>query len=133
MVKKTPSPAKLRELVMQALYQKEMTGSSNTDLIKQFKQNYRNLNLKDFETYLKEIKQNILDIDSTIAKHTNINIDQISKIELAILKQAIYEIKESNLDKPVIISEAIRLAKRFGQDSSHKFVNALLDLSLIHI
>ena len=127
MVKKTPSPAKLRELVMQALYQKEMTGSSNTDLIKQFKQNYKNLNLKDFETYLKEIKQNILDIDSTIDKHTNINIDQISKIELAILKQAIYEIKNSNLDKPVIISEAIRLAKRFGQDSSHKFVNALLD------
>ena len=127
MVKKTPSPAKLRELVMQALYQKEMTGSSNTDLIKQFKQNYRNLNLKDFETYLKEIKKNILDIDSTIDKHTNINIDQISKIELAILKQAIYEIKNSNLDKPVIISEAIRLAKRFGQDSSHKFVNALLD------
>tara|TARA_B100001027_G_scaffold197082_1_gene154323 strand:- start:1529 stop:1924 length:396 start_codon:yes stop_codon:yes gene_type:complete len=127
MVKKTPSPAKLRELVMQALYQKEMTGSSNTNLIKQFKQNYRNLNLKNFETYLKEIKQNILDIDSTIDKHTNINIDQISKIELAILKQAIYEIKNSNLDKPVIISEAIRLAKRFGQDSSHKFVNALLD------
>ena len=127
MGKKTPSPAKLRELVMQALYQKEMTGSSNTDLIKQFKQNYKSLNLKNFETYLKEIKQNILDIDSTIDKHTNINIDQISKIELAILKQAIYEIKNSSLDKPVIISEAIRLAKRFGQDSSHKFVNALLD------
>jgi len=127
MVKKTPSPAKLRELVMQALYQKEMTGSSNTDLIKQFKQDYKNLNLKNFETDLKEIKKNILDIDSTIGKHANINIDQISKIELAILKQAIYEIKKSNLDKPVIISEAIRLAKRFGQDSSHKFVNALLD------
>ena len=127
MVKKTPSPAKLRELVMQALYQKEMTGSSNTDLIKQFKQNYKSLNLKNFETYLKEIKKNILDIDSTIDKHANINIDQISKIELAILKQAIYEIKKGNLDKPVIISEAIRLAKRFGQDSSHKFVNALLD------
>ena len=127
MVKKTPSPAKLRELVMQALYQKEMTGSSNTELIKQFKQNYKDLNLKNFETYLKEIKKNILDIDSTIDKYTNINIDKISKIELAILKQAIYEIKNSNLDKPIIISEAIRLAKRFGQDSSHKFINALLD------
>ncbi len=127
MVKKTPSPAKLRELVMQALYQKEMTGSSNTDLIKQFKQNYKNLNLKDFETCLKEIKQNISDIDSIINKHTNINIEQISKIELAIIKQAIYEMKNSGLDKPIIISEAIRLAKRFGQDSSHKFVNALLD------
>ena len=127
MVKKTPSRAKLRELVMQALYQKEITGSSNTDLIKQFKQNYKNLNLKNFETCLKEIKRNILDIDSIIEKHTNINIDQISKIELAILKQAIYEIRNSSLDKPIIISEAIRLAKRFGQDSSHKFVNALLD------
>ena len=127
MVKKTPSPAKLRELVMQALYQKEMTGSSNTDLIKQFKQNYKNLNLKNFETYLKEIKKNILDIDSTIDKHTNINIDQISKIELAILKQAIYEIKNSNLDKPVIISEAIRLAKRFGQQTTHKLLHPLSD------
>ena len=127
MVKKTPSPAKLRELVMQALYQKEMTGSSNTDLVKQFKQNYKNLNLKNFETCHKEIKRNILDIDSIIEKHTNINFDQISKIELAILKQAIYEIRNSDLDKPIIISEAIRLAKRFGQDSSHKFVNALLD------
>ena len=104
MVKKTPSPAKLRELVMQALYQKEMTGSSNTDLVKQFKQNYKNLNLKDFETCLKEIKRNILDIDSIIEKHTNINFDQISKIELAILKQAIYEIRNSDLDKPIILS-----------------------------
>jgi|TARA_X000000368_G_scaffold87977_1_gene66926 N utilization substance protein B len=127
MVKKDPSPAKLRELVMQALYQKEISGSSNTDLIKQFKQNYKNFNLSDFEIYLKEIKKNILDIDSTIEKYTNIQIDQISKIELAILKQAVYEIRKDELDKPIIISEAIRLSKRFGQDSSHKFINALLD------
>ena len=127
MVKKDPSPAKLRELVMQALYQKEISGSSNTDLIKQFKQNYKNFNLGDFEIYLKEIKKNILDIDTTIEKYTNIQIDQISKIELAILKQAVYEIRKNELDKPIIISEAIRLSKRFGQDSSHKFINALLD------
>jgi N utilization substance protein B len=127
MVKKDPSPAKLRELVMQALYQKEISGSSNTDLIKQFKQNYKNFNLSDFEIYLKEIKKNILDIDTTIKKYTNIQIDQISKIELAILKQAVYEIRKDELDKPIIISEAIRLSKRFGQDSSHKFINALLD------
>ena len=127
MVKKDPSPAKLRELVMQALYQKEISGSSNTDLIKQFKQNYKNFNLSDFEIYLKEIKKNISDIDTTIEKFTNIQMDQISKIELAILKQAVYEIRKDELDKPIIISEAIRLSKRFGQDSSHKFINALLD------
>ena len=36
-------------------------------------------------------------------------------------------IKENLLDKAIIINEAIRLAKKFGQDSSHKFVNAVLD------
>ena len=127
MAKKNPSPAKLRELVMQALYQKEISGSSNTDLIKQFRQTNRNFNLKRFENCLKEIKKDILEINSIIEKYTNVDIEQISKIELAILKQAIYELKQNELDSPIIISEAIRLSKRFGQDASHKFINALLD------
>ena len=95
MAEKNPSPAKLRELVMQALYQKEISGSSNTDLIKQFKQTNRNFNLKGFENCLREIKKDILEINSIIEKHTNIDIEQISKIELAILKQAIYELKQN--------------------------------------
>ena len=127
MAKKTPSPAKLRELVMQALYQKEISGSSNTDLIKQFKQTNRDFNLEKFEDSLKEIKKGILEINSTIEKHTDVDIEQISKIELAILRQAIYELNLNKLDSPIIISEAIRLSKRFGQDPSHKFINALLD------
>ena len=104
MAKKNPSPAKLRELVMQALYQKEISGSSNTDLIKQFKQTNRNFDLKGFENCLKEIKKDILEINSIIEKHTNVDIEQISKIELAILKQAIYELKQNELDSPIIIS-----------------------------
>ena len=127
MAKKIPSPAKLRELVMQALYQKEISGSSNTDLIKQFKQTNRDFNLEKFEDSLKEIKKDILEINSIIEKYTDVEIEQISKIELAILRQAIYELKLNELDSPIIISEAIRLSKRFGQDSSHKFINALLD------
>ena len=126
MAKKTPSPAKLRELVMQALYQKEISGSSNTDLIKQFKQTNRGFNLEKFEDSLKEIKKGILEINSIIEKHTDVDIEQMSKIELAILRQAIYELNLNKLDSPIIISEAIRLSKRFGQDASHKFINALL-------
>ena len=78
---------------MQALYQKEISGSSNTDLIKQFKQTNRDFNLEKFEDSLKEIKKDILEINSTIEKHTDVDIEQISKIELAILRQAIYELK----------------------------------------
>ena len=80
---------------------------------------------KDFFAFKRE--KGILEINSTIEKHTDVDIEQISKIELAILRQAIYELKLNKLDSPIIISEAIRLSKRFGQDASHKFINALLD------
>ena len=83
--------------------------------------------MEKFEDSLKEIKKDILEINSIIEKYTDVEIEQISKIELAILRQAIYELKLNELDSPIIISEAIRLSKRFGQDSSHKFINALLD------
>ena len=86
---------------------------------------YGNKMIKYENPFLSSIEKEILSTDPL--KNQPIHIDQISKIELAILKQAIYEMKNSSLDKPIIISEAIRLAKRFGQDSSHKFVNALLD------
>ena len=38
-----------------------------------------------------------------------------------------HEISHTKLDKPIIINEAIKLAKKFGQNSSHKFINAILD------
>ena len=74
MAKKTPSPAKLRELVMQALYQKEISGSSNTDLIKQFKQTNRDFNLEKFEDSLKEIKKGILEIKNPT------NLEKVTRI-----------------------------------------------------
>lgn len=54
-------------------------------------------------------------------------IDKIAKIDLAILRLAIYEITE-NKETPVkvVIDEAIELAKSFGNPNSPKFVNGVL-------
>ena len=53
-------------------------------------------------------------------------IERISKIDLSILKLAIYEIKYKDIPFKVVINEAVELAKNYGEDSSKNFVNGIL-------
>ena len=53
-------------------------------------------------------------------------IERISKIDLAILKIAIYEIKYKDIPFKVGINEAVELAKKYGEDNSKNFVNGIL-------
>src|SRR3990170_6838838 len=52
-------------------------------------------------------------------------IDKINKIDLAILRLAIYEFETATPPK-VAIDEAVELAKEFGGDNSGSFVNGVL-------
>ena len=76
---------------------------------------------------VKNLEQEFLE---TITKFSNIPSSRIGEVELSILYLALYEISLSQLDKPIIINEAIKLAKKFGQNSSHKFINAILDKAI---
>lgn len=53
-------------------------------------------------------------------------IERISKIDLSILKLAIYEIQYKEIPFKVVINEAVELAKKYGEDSSKNFVNGIL-------
>ena len=53
-------------------------------------------------------------------------IDRISKIDLAILKLAIYEIQYKDIPFKVVINEAVEMAKKYGEDSSKNFINGIL-------
>ena len=53
-------------------------------------------------------------------------IDRISRIDLSILKLAIYEIQYKDIPFKVVINEAVELAKKYGEDSSKNFVNGIL-------
>ena len=126
-MKSHPSPTKIRELVIQALYQNKITGDSNTKVLGELKQTNKKLVLDKVSQILKEIKLFEKDFSKTITDYSNIPFERIGGIELSILYLALYEVSKSNLDKPIIINEAIKLAKKFGQNSSHKFINAILD------
>ena len=54
-------------------------------------------------------------------------VEKISKIDVAILRLAIFELLLEKKEPPkVIIDEAVELAKQFGNDNSSKFVNGVL-------
>ena len=53
-------------------------------------------------------------------------IDRISKIDLSILKLAIYEIKYKGIPYKVAINEGLNIAKKYGEESSKNFVNGIL-------
>lgn len=84
------------------------------------------------QKYIKDsiygINQNQKDILQNIEKNLKEDwkIDRISRIDLSILKLAIYEIKYTDTPFKVVINEAVELAKKYGEDSSKNFVNGIL-------
>ena len=121
------SPAKKRELLLQALYQKEISGVSNTEVIKQLKERNKKYDLSDLNLILKGIKQNKQTIDKMIEQNSKLELKDIGEIELSILRSMLFEMQQKTVDRSISLSEAIRLAKKYGQDSSYKFINAILD------
>ena len=72
-----PSPTKTRELVIQALYQKTISGDSNTKVLKELKQTQKNLNTDKVAEIVKEIKSLEQNFVETISKFSNIPTSRI--------------------------------------------------------
>ena len=74
------------------------------------------------------IKNNQQKIDEDIKTNLKENwkIGRISKVNLSILKLAIYEIKYTQVPFKVAINEAVELAKKYGDENSKTFVNGIL-------
>jgi N utilization substance protein B len=74
------------------------------------------------------ILENIDEIDKVINQYLKEwELEKVGKIERALLRLGAYELLYTQLDSAVIINEAIELAKEFGNDTSSKFVNGVLD------
>ena len=74
------------------------------------------------------IMESLPDIDKQLSeKAENWDITRMGKVELTVLRLAVYEIeKDDSVPASVAINEAAELAKKFGQDGSGAFVNAVL-------
>ena len=77
---------------------------------------------------LSQIISMLPELDKMIVDNTvGWTIDRIAKVDLTILRLAVYEMKyDDSVPESVAINEAVELAKKFGQEESGGFVNAVL-------
>ena len=77
---------------------------------------------------LRDVVQQQPLIDEILQKHAeNWAFERIAKVDLAILRLAVYELKFAETPTPVVINEAIELAKEYASDDSKRFINGMLD------
>lgn len=123
-----------RTIAMQALYEWDFNGKVDPqDAIKRLE-----YNLTDFApapdeegfaaNTVKGVLENIEDIDSLISKYaTDWPIEQITIVDRNILRVGAYELKYNpDIPSKVAINEAIEIAKKYGGESSGRFVNGVL-------
>lgn len=121
----------VRENAFKLLYSNEIQKEIDEEQIEIFIES-NNINGKEEIKYIKDcfngINENLEEIKQLIESNLKEKwtIDRISKIDISILKLAIYEIIYVKLPYKVAINEAIELAKKYGDDSSKSFINGML-------
>ncbi|EAS44424.1 transcription antitermination factor NusB [Photobacterium profundum] len=84
--------------------------------------------LNYFHDLLNGVVQNHQELDSKMRPYLSRPLQDLDQMELALLRLAMYEMtKRDDVPYKVVINEAIELAKLFGAEDSHKFVNGVLD------
>jgi len=125
------SRKKARDNAFKCVYELEFGRDENIEKI--LKNCYEENNNKPdemeyIEMVLKGVKENLAQIDNVIlSKLKNWSIERIAKIDLAILRLAIYEINYmDDIPEKVSANEAVELAKTYGNNDSKSFVNGVI-------
>ncbi|MBB83678.1 MAG: transcription antitermination factor NusB [Deltaproteobacteria bacterium] len=68
------------------------------------------------------------DLDELVGQHArNWRVERMAAVDRNVLRLGAFELRETETPVPVVIDEAVDLARRFGSDTSPSFVNGVLD------
>lgn len=122
-----------REHIFKLLFQVEFNSKDEMPFLEEM---FFELDATDIDeeehNYISEkfsaINEKLEEIDSLLTeKITGWSIERMGKVELAILRLALYEIKfDDTIPDSVAINEAVEIAKKYGQDGAGAFVNGIL-------
>lgn len=121
----------MRELAFKLVYEIEVQKEESEDELNIFLEN-NEITEEQVINYLKDvvngIKIHTSEIDELISKNLkdNWSLNRISKINLSLIKLAIYEMVYGNVPYKVAINEVVELAKKYADDSAPVFVNGIL-------
>lgn len=130
MTSTNPKRRRARELVLQGLYQRQLSGNADDAIRLQLFESERAVDAD--RDYLAELWRGVIaDYDAlmaALAPHASRAIRDLSPIERAILAIGAWELlRRVDVPYKVVIDEAVELAKDFGATDGHRFVNGVLD------
>lgn len=120
----------VREAIVGLLYAQDI---GNNDIFKYIDEIFEEKKIRNQQKEFADelcsgIFENLSQIDATINKHLKEwGLDKIGSIERALLRLGTYELLFTKLDSAIVINEAIELAKKFGNETSPRFINGVLD------
>ena len=120
-----------RRSAVQAPYQWAMAENSISEVIREFEKDRDELNKADVEYFraiLKGIEKQQAELEEKLGPLLDRPLAELDQVEKAILFLGMYELLY-HLELPwrVVLNESIELAKMFGAEESHKYVNGILD------
>jgi N utilization substance protein B len=122
---------KAREYALQILFQYDLVNGNLNEIMEEFWKDKRvNSKIVSFCSQLiNGTIDNLKEIDKCISQHSlNWKLERMSTVDRNILRMATYELLfQKETPAPVVINEAIEVAKKFGTEESAKFINGILD------
>lgn len=119
-----------REFAMQGIYEWQMNQLSAVEIEQHLKENdfLKKADQALFKALLYGVLSASEQIDQNLQPFYDRDANELSPVERAILRLAAFEmLQHAQTPYPVIINEAIELAKTFGSNDGHRFVNGVLD------
>ena len=122
--------SRARRRATQALYAWQLSGNPMARVIDEFRheQDMEIADLDYFEDLLRGVDRHRAEIDAGLAPFLDRDIEQVDPIERAVLRLAGYELRHRpDVPYRVVLNEAVEVAKRFGAEHGHTYVNGVLD------
>ena len=119
-----------RRLALQAMYQWQFTNEQASQLVAQYREDdyWPKADPDYFAELINGCISQLDRLDQHIESASAYKTGNIDPVELAALRIAVYELLNcAYIPEKVIITEAIRLCKKFGSDEGFRLVNAILD------
>ena len=127
---------KARILALQAVYSWQLSGNAIADIEQQMliENDVTKIDVEYFKDLSRGVAINHKQLDEAISPYLTRPFDDLDQVERAILRLSSYELKfRDDVPYKVAINEGIELAKIFGAEDSHKFVNGVLDKAVKHL
>ena len=119
-----------RRLALQALYQWQVTGDDIGVISSQFvaENDSDKYDIDYFRDLFQGVPTHLDELDRELLPLIDRDIERVDLIERAALRLGVYELlHHPEVPFRVVINESVELAKVFGADKGHRYVNGVLD------